>query len=203
MTQVLDRAKLMNTSGTLSQPAVLERRTIAVSETLQVAQSSRELEEQFYNVLFGEDWAHRRAVTSSFVQSDALLAAPLRSAPSIATLSSSGRRQAHFEDVLTGFVLRLMKLYRMRLSEPDMAELNLSAIRSAVRFLVIGNVGREPRVFALADGGLSMRWDLPTCSITIEFDSDGDNIALIRDAAGRNSGTLEDKFSVITARLRA
>lgn len=203
MTQTLDSPSLRRDSGTVSRSLGLRQSTATTTESVRSLESQQGLEEQFHQVLFGQESSSLEQRHLGGSHSEALMAARSPLTSTISSLSMEFLRRAALDDILSTFTVRLVELHRMRMTEGDMERLDLDAVRSAVRFLVLADVHQQPQVFALADGGLSMCWNLPSSCITIEFDSDGDQIALTRDTTGRRAGTLEQEFHHIVAALRA
>jgi hypothetical protein len=109
---------------------------------------------------------------------------PIRSAPAIA---------------------RLRTIWRLS-SRPDegIAPLDFGVLRTVLRYLLLLGFTRSPipKIFPLADGGISLQWDPADCLIVVEFDADGDKTALIRRRGNRQSGTLEQLESEILKILK-
>lgn len=78
-------------------------------------------------------------------------------------------------------------------SSEDAEPIDPEVMHAVVGYLasISSSVDRAPKFYPLADGGISLQWNLLRGIAVIEFDTEGDQTVLIRNGGGRRTGTLE------------
>lgn len=143
-----------------------------------------------------ELWANSQAAYDDSPKNAALMVAPLRYSSSAASIDRNSEEWLRgIVDFLSAVTVRLRRLYESSRDPNEQIDpIERDVLRSVIEYLArmaTTSRIRQPKMFPLADGGISLQWRLPDGVAVVEFDADGDRIAMIRTSGSRRSGPLD------------